>query len=194
MPEWLEPTELVNSGDPRVALKAAELASPWATPRGKAEAIASFVREWIRLELRSSVQVARASEVLCFMEGSATEKAVLFAALCRSAGLPCRIILQELNGAPDRWTALGVLARVEWSIAHPINEVLLEGEWVAMDVSLDSETASRLGLKMPALSGPGTATLREAVAWVPESVLSVKGNPASSEGIPLEILRLTETG
>jgi transglutaminase-like putative cysteine protease len=193
MKEYLEPTELVNCDDLRIRRKAAELAPPEMPAAERLQALATFTREWIRFQVGSRAPLARASQVLCFLEGSAAEKAVLFAALCRASGFPCRIKFQRLAGAPDRWTALGRLAKAEWKEAHPVNEVLLEERWLTIDVSLDSETASRLGLLMPAFSGRSAATLAESVAWVPDALIRVEVEPQPDEGLPAELLRLVQT-
>lgn len=190
MEDFLQPTEVFNFDDARVRRKAAELTVSGSTPEERVEAIARFVREWVRLELRKGVRVARASEVLCFLTGSATDKAVLFTALCRASGIPCRLKLQKLSGAPDRWTALGMMAKIEWQDGHPVNEVLLKGDWIAIDVSLDSESASRLGMMMPPAAGGEASGLDRAVSWVADSLIRVKPETPADEGIPAEILRL----
>lgn len=195
--EFLEATRWINYTDPRVKDTAAELVALAVAPKEKLQAIAGFVRERIRLEVNAGSRLATASEVLSLGTGTATGKAVLLAALCRATGLPCRICLQRLSGAPDRWTALGRLAKLEWEEAHPMNEVLIDGRWIAVDVSLDSEAASRLGLRMPYITGERDSTLGEAISWIDDLMLSVCGSPHSGdngkEGIPLELLRLAAT-
>lgn len=194
MEDWLKATRVFDFDDPRVMRKALELASLGESPAEKVRVIAKFVREWIRLEIRRDVRVASASEVLCFMQGSAAGKAVLFTALCRANRIPCRIALQKLSGAPDRWAACGMMARIEWQDAHPINEVLLGDRWVAMDLSLDSESACRLGLMMPPILSGEDSTLREAVGWVPDALIRVEPLSAPDvEGIPAGILGIAST-
>ncbi|MDI6870566.1 MAG: transglutaminase-like domain-containing protein [Bacillota bacterium] len=165
MEDYLESTELINHHDPKIRRQASDLTAGRPTREEKVRALAEFVREHIILEIERQPLAHRASQVLCFRRGSATGKALLFAALCRASGIPCRIRRQRLTGAPPSWLKLKGAARLEWGEAHPVNEVLVESGWVAVDVSLDSQSASRLGLQMPYITGSQDATLREATVW-----------------------------
>jgi transglutaminase-like putative cysteine protease len=152
--------------------------------------LARFVREQVVLEVEPRPIGVKASEVLCFRRGSAFGKAILFVALCRGAGLTCRIRFQHLSGAPSQWLSAGELPRLEWEGAHPLAEVEVEGKWVAVDVSLDSRSASRAGLKMPVANGTSDSTLAEAVPWDGQSVV-VKEPAKATEELLVELIRLT---
>lgn len=168
----LQATELANFNDARVQRKIRELSIVGGTRGQQVTSFAGFVREHIQLEIEQRPLGIRASEVLCFGRGSALGKTVLFTALCRGAGLPCRIRFQRLSGAPPRWLSVGRLPRFEWESAHPLAEVQVDNKWVAVDVSLDSASASRVGLKMPFVDGLARATLAEALPWGAPSLVA----------------------
>ncbi len=67
-----------------------------------------------------------ASQIIAARRGVCKDYAVLFTALARASGIPCRIVIGEVD-ISDSMTGL-----------HAWNEVLIEGEWVPVDVSLDA--------------------------------------------------------
>ncbi len=89
------------------------------------------IHDWITHNIAYDIDYADlpwlpASEVLNVRKGVCKDYAVLFAALARASGLPCRIIVGEVN-IGDRMAGL-----------HAWNEVLIEDGWVPVDASLDA--------------------------------------------------------
>ena len=85
---WLKPTPFIQSGDPRLIAKAAELIGI----ETDATVISNLLCTWVYGSVRStfSARLTNALEVLENLEGDCTEHSVLFIGLARAAGLPAR--------------------------------------------------------------------------------------------------------
>jgi hypothetical protein len=96
--------------------------------REKALACYEFVR---KLEFTCSMDAGRmpSVEVLAARMGDGFSKSTLFIALLRSIGMPARLRVVLLRPA-----YLGGLAGLDGDLAeHAFTEVLIEGEWLAVD-------------------------------------------------------------
>src|SRR6185503_18021191 len=95
----LQPRYCVDSGHPSIRDKAAELARGSRSERDTAIRIFTFVRDHITYNFAPAVRTRadfRASHTLALGNGFCMQKAALYAALCRAAGIPARVGFQDI--------------------------------------------------------------------------------------------------
>jgi transglutaminase-like putative cysteine protease len=111
------PTPAVQSDNALIIRKAREIAA------GNTDAVqvARALSEWVFANVRQkgTPSMPSATDVLQTMEGDCNEHAVLYAALCRAIGIPCKI-------------AVGLVYRDGYFWYHAWNKVFL-GTWVPVD-------------------------------------------------------------
>ncbi len=118
-----QPSAMIQSDDPLVADLANSLGtfeSPWSD----AVAVEKFVHEYVRAK-DFSTAFATAADVARDRSGDCTEHAVLTAAICRSRGLPARIMV-----------GLVYVARLQGFGFHMWNEVWVGDRWVPLDATI----------------------------------------------------------
>ncbi len=126
MTEYLDATPLINHDDAAIYEKAREIAEG----ETYAYAAAGKLHQWVYKNIRSRKNHAAptsASQTLNRGSGDATEKAILLAALCRTLGIPARVV------AGVEYQALGSTGIGSFEY-HTWNEVYT-GEWVPVDPS-----------------------------------------------------------
>jgi hypothetical protein len=86
--EWLKPTALVQSADPKLVSKAREIIGD----EKDTAAIAARLCAWVHDNVRTTytARMTNALEVLEHPEGDCTEHSILFVGLARAAGVPAR--------------------------------------------------------------------------------------------------------
>ena len=119
-PADLEPTPLIQSGDPEIVHRARHIAGDATDPTLVAGRLNGWVYAMLRKEITPSVPSA--IEVLHAGKGDCNEHTVLYVALARSLGLPAR-------------TAAGLVYLRGHFYYHAWPEVWL-GRWVAVDPTL----------------------------------------------------------
>ncbi len=135
-PEFLEASPYLNSEDPEVMALARRAAGKAADPWSKAVAVQDWVSKNIR---RKNFEVSRATarDVARTLEGDCTEHAVLAAAMCRTLGIPSRVVIGLLY--VDDLRGFG---------SHMWNEVLINGQWVAIDPTFGQSEVDAVHLKV----------------------------------------------
>lgn len=129
--EALKSGQYIQSDSPVIQAKAKEIVEGKADAYAAAKAIETWVSGYIdKKDL--AVGYASALETLKTKAGDCTEHAVLVAALCRAAGIPCRLVVgvayaQEFQGLKQRF------------IGHAWNQVYVEGKWVDIDAALGAD-------------------------------------------------------
>lgn len=111
--------------NPRVVALAKEAVGDAKTDREKVKRLVAFVSRFV--EDAISADSPTVEHLLAKKKGDCTEHALLFTALARAAGVPTR----EAGGlmyVGDEIRAFG---------GHAWNEVVLDGEWVAVDATWD---------------------------------------------------------
>ena len=131
----LKPTDYVQSSHRSIQRKAKEIIGD-ASDASDAYAAAKAIEKWVNgyISKDMSVGYASALETLQTRTGDCTEHAVLTAALCRAAGIPCRIVVgmaYDGNNFKKRF------------VGHAWNQVYIGGEWIDLDASLGVD-ASRI--------------------------------------------------
>lgn len=126
--DWLSETRQLDISHPKLRITAQKLTQARQTPAARAAAIHDFVR---RMPFRASPASSsmRASEVLLGGAGDCHSKGVLFAALCRAAGLPARLLIVDVR---PRFLQ-GLLARHPDTMVHVVGQVMVDGRWLATD-------------------------------------------------------------
>lgn len=116
----LAATSSVQADHPKIRATAAEIVAGKTDEIAKVRALAGYV--FSRLEKRPVLGLPDALTTLDSGRGDCNEHAVLFAALARATGIPCRI-------------AAGVLFMREAFYYHAWNEVLINGRWLSVDTT-----------------------------------------------------------
>lgn len=123
--EFLKPTYLVDSDNPKIIKKAEELTRNHETQAEKARALYEFVRDNTS---KNTTKSWKASNILdnCGNNMSCHKATVLLVALCRAANIPARLHFQKVTiknwKKPD-----GV--RKDITFAHSVTGIYLDGEW-----------------------------------------------------------------
>ncbi len=149
--QFLKATDYLDANHPEVMAKARELIKDCKTEKEKLQRIYYFVREF-PYDLQNSLRYLaqgkfRASDVLREGKAFCMGKASSFVALCRAAGIPARVGFQQLD-CPDKpffsqemremWGA----RKLPW---HSLGEAYLDGKWLKLDATIDSEFAKATG-------------------------------------------------
>lgn len=131
--ELLAVTEFLDHDHPAVtAFVADALAGRWGTPKENAVALYYAVRDGLDYEVYNadlSRAGLRASAIIARGQGFCVHKSIVYAAVCRAAGIPSRIVFTDVRNhlASPRLRELvgGDVFRF-----HALNSVLLDGRWV----------------------------------------------------------------
>jgi hypothetical protein len=141
------------------------------SPREAAEKIFYEVRDTILYE---DINFFGAFFAYRFKRGNSGMKASLVNAMCRSANIPARLVIQEAQVQPkylgyneENGTSLinnATLHPAEFGSYHVYSELYLDNEWVAADPTWDSELAdafeiAKFGEKLKSVSSSGTPTI-----------------------------------
>ena len=93
----------------------------------KAHRIEGFVSKYIESKDFTNA-FSRASEVVKSKSGDCTEHAVLTAALCRSAGIPCKVVAGLVH--TKRFFGSNQFGFHAW------NEAYIDGHWIGLDSAI----------------------------------------------------------
>ncbi len=144
--ECLSPTDVIDSDHPLIREKTEEITSGAADDIAKAERLFLFVRDGIKYNfapLLRSREDWKASRTLERGDGFCQQKAVLFAALARAAGIPSQVAFQHLKDYKllgtryEPYMPGGVLPY------HGLTVLYLNGRWLWEDATLDAGLCNR---------------------------------------------------
>lgn len=119
---FLEHDSLIQSNSERIRNKALEIAAGAGNRWDASEKIATWLYRNIQKEFR--VTIPSALEVLNSMKGDCNEHSTLFAAMARSIGIPTKIVA-------------GLVYQDDGFYYHAWNEVMVNGEWLPIDATLN---------------------------------------------------------
>lgn len=130
----LKPTPVIQCDDKRIVELARKAVGNTKDAGKAARKIESFVYKYIRkksfvVDLYTAVDIAEVRK------GTCTEHSILTAALCRSIGIPCRIIIGSIYNRRKHGPT-GAFVRHAW------NEAYIGDKWIG----LDSSTTTFFGL------------------------------------------------
>jgi len=134
---FLSPTPFLQSDDPKISAKAAEIVGAEKDPWQAARLICAWVHK--NVEKVFTPVASNALDTLTSLKGDCGEHSALCVALCRSAGVPAReaagLAYTDSSGKP----MLG---------GHAWVEVHAGGRWVAMDPTFGQDLADSLHIKI----------------------------------------------
>lgn len=147
--------------DPAIQAKARELTAGEPQAQERARRLADWVHRNIRKVPR--VTFPQAAEVLATQSGDCNEHAVLFGALCRAVGVPCRVVA-------------GVVALDDaYFYYHAWNEVCPDGQhWIAVDTTFGQWPADATHLKLVEGELGEQTALLQAIGRLRIEILSAK--------------------
>ncbi len=134
-PGFLLPSSRIESDNPRIIARAADITSGKINDLEKARAIYGFVQQYLRYDLNSPHRNQGALSALENATGVCEDYAALFAALCRASGIPAR----QVNGYTDP-RGIGEIFNTSLSLhgyRHSWAEFYLEGMgWLPADPAM----------------------------------------------------------
>ena len=135
---YLQPTKLINSDHAAVFEKIAELTSDKSTFEEKAKTVFYFIRDEIRYQFKTQRHESdyMASSVLRAKRGFCTQKAILFCALARCAGIPAGLHFYDIadHSLPKQ---MEKVLKTNVLYHHGIAELYLNNRWIQYDATLD---------------------------------------------------------
>ncbi len=159
--EYLVPTDTIDCDQEDIMAKAGELTRGCTSVNEKALELFTFVRDAIPYNLYMiSVfkEDFRASRILEWGKGYCVQKAVLFAALARAAGIPSRLVFAQIRNhkVPEKIARLmgtNVFPR------HGYTQLLLDDAWVNVAPTFDSALCRKIGVPVVDWDGRSDAVL-----------------------------------
>jgi transglutaminase-like putative cysteine protease len=156
---FLRATHYLDKDHPTVRDLAACLRRKDATTT--AVALFDWVRDEVRYDPRHAVdseELYVASAVLARRSGYCVQKAVLLAALARSAGIPARLGFADVrNHKTPPW--MHKLMGTNLFLFHGYVELYLDGSWLKAAPAFDPGAAARAGALLVELDGTSDAML-----------------------------------
>ena len=134
--KFLRANTLITSEDKRVVALAERATAGITDPWQKASAIEHWVYSNVKNK-NFETAFAAANEVARDLEGDCSEHSVLTAAMCRAAGVPCRVVVGLLYGESPRGFGY-----------HMWNEVYVNQRWVAIDSAWDQSSVDAVHIKL----------------------------------------------
>lgn len=157
----LLPGFCIDSDARSIREKAAKLTARCREGRDKARRLFDFVRDEIVYNFAPDVKDRRdfrASHVLAIGNGFCMQKAGLFAALCRSSGIPARIGFQDIADYKITGRFFEMMGTNELH-GHGMNAVYLDGRWLAVDCTLNRGLVERKNYRLVEFDGKHDALL-----------------------------------
>ena len=143
--EFLRSNPMITSDDARVVALARRAVGVEADPWGKVKAI----NRWVATNLKNKnfeTSFAPADEVARTLAGDCTEHSVLTAAMCRSQGIPARVVSGLVYA-----NHLGGFGFHMW------NEVYVNRRWVAIDSAFAEDEVDAVHIKLSESSLDGVS-------------------------------------
>jgi len=148
--QFMQPTRFFNSGHPSIVEYVDGLGLDGRGPEEKAAVLFGLVRDEINyeFEVKVSEELYVASTVLARAGGFCVQKASLFCALCRAAGIPAGIVLSDLK---DHILHERKVKEIGTNVMyyHGLNALHIGGKWIYADASLTSDILDRRGCGIP---------------------------------------------
>jgi transglutaminase-like putative cysteine protease len=145
MGKYLRPTFMIDSDNPVIREKAAEITEGKTGDVEKAVALFYFVRDNIKYTIyldKFLPEHFRASNTLALKQGYCVQKAVLLAALARAVGIPAGIGFARVTNHLMPEKMLKFLGSNIFP-CHGFTEFYLNGKWVKATSAMDIETCKK---------------------------------------------------
>jgi len=145
--EYLKPTDTIESDHEKILETANFLTRHCSSDQEKVVQLFYFVRDSIPYNLYMIslfIEDFKASRILEWKEGYCVQKAVLFAALGRAAGIPSRLLfaMTRNHRVPQHiYKQLGN----NLFYRHGYNQFFLDGKWVTAAATFDKKSCEKNG-------------------------------------------------
>ena len=158
---YLKSTEAINSNHEAIQEVAKKLTSDCTSDIEKAIKLFYFVRDSISYNvymISMYLDDFKASATLTRGKGYCVQKAVLLAALGRTASVPTRLIFAKIK---NHRVSAHLIEQIGTNIfsRHGYNQFYLHGKWVSAAATFDKELCHRNGLRTVEFDGGHDATL-----------------------------------
>lgn len=163
---YLHPTYFIESGHPAVVAQAKALTEPVSGMADKAAALFYWVRDTFsyypyEIDFRPpSLRAGYLMEREGPRRGYCLEKSIVFAALCRAAGIPNRLLFANVRnhiGVERLVRFLGT----DLLVFHGYNEVWVGDRWIKCTVAFNRELCEKLGVHTLEFDGASDCVFQE---------------------------------
>ncbi len=160
---FLSPTCYIDSESPEIKEAVKECTAGLASDREKAVAIFYYVRDKIKYNpylISPEKKTFIASVILKYGEGYCVQKAILYAAMSRAAGIPCRLgfaIVKNHLTTPRLKELLGS----DIFVFHGYNSILIENKWIKATPTFDIKLCEKFGVMPLDFDGLSDAVFHE---------------------------------
>jgi transglutaminase-like putative cysteine protease len=162
--EYQRPTRFIDSDSEALRAFVADETDGATSDRDRAVRLFYAVRDGVRYDLLGELDLSPdrfvASAVLARGSGFCVQKAVLLAAACRAAALPCRLRFADVRNHLTT-PHLRELMGSDVFIYHGLVEVLLDGRWIKATPAFDRALCERHGVQPIEFDGAADAIFHE---------------------------------
>ena len=147
--DYLQPSQCIDSGHPRIMALARSLANPEQSDRENAVTLYYRVRDDIRYNpyaVGTDIEAFLASTTLQAREGWCVPKALLLAALCRAAGIPARVGFADVRNhlSTER---LRAAMQTDVFYFHGYTSIYLNECWVKATPAFNIELCEKFDMR-----------------------------------------------
>lgn len=169
---FLMPTVTLDCDHPDIERTATDLIANCKDDTDKAVRLFYFVRDEIRYSpymISVFLEDFKASRVLGWKKGYCVQKAVLLAAMGRTAGIPSRLVFAKIK---NHLMPQHVLALTKTNILprHGYTQFLLKGRWINLAPTFDKALSEKNDLPLVEFDGENHAVLpslnRKGEPWI----------------------------
>lgn len=158
---YLQATPYIESEHPLIREKAEKITRGLKSEVEKAVKLFNYVRDECHYNMYATtgdIEAYRASAILAKGQGWCVQKAVLLAALCRAAEIPCGLLLVTIRNHKSPPEAVELM-QTNVFFPHMYNCIFLNGQWLKAAPTFDREICERTGVPVVNFDGLNDAIL-----------------------------------
>lgn len=158
---YLQTTPFIESNHPLIQKKAGQITRGLINEVDKAVNLFNYVRDKCHYNMYATtgnIEAYHASSILTQGQGWCVQKAVLLAALCRAADIPCGLILCSIRNHKSPPEAVELM-QTNIFFPHMYNYIFLNGKWLKAAATFDKEICERTGVPTVIFNGTQDAIL-----------------------------------
>lgn len=160
----LEATYYIDSDHPEIQNTVRRLSEDCAEPAETIQKIYHFVRDQIPYNMYAvagNQEYYKASKILSMGNGFCVQKAILFTAMARAAGIPSRLVLVAIR---NHLTPSDVVQLLGGNVffPHAYSQFLIDGQWINVAATYDRSLCERLNVPVPDFDGRSDTLLPKA--------------------------------
>jgi transglutaminase-like putative cysteine protease len=153
--EFLQPTEIIDSDNPRLVALAQSITAGLDRPEDRAVALFEYVRDQVRYNPFSPFFLPehyRPTFTLDRGQGYCVQKSALLVGLCRAAGIPARLLFADIRILRFEGRLKEMMATDVFTY-HGYVEMFVRDKWLRVTPSFELPLCERLGLKPVVFDG-----------------------------------------